>query len=216
MKLFNLTYQDDYYASCIRPTTLPDEDYTFVEIIYSKNIIHSIKGFYKYDIEKECILSNLDISIYMEKLEIFLKTIDKDKIYINFVENINDNDERIRKIFITLLSSYLIYFNFLEFPYEISLEILSNKMFSYFTSFSPMNPLENSFMKQVSTFHRYFSKIFENDVEDEGIKKINNEVDKLVSEIKEYKRKFFKDNDLKEIKKDVINIKNALKKLSEI
>ena len=217
MKLFNLTYQDNYYASCLKPTTLPEENYTFIEINYSKSIIHSIKGYYKYDIEKECILSNLDISSYMEKIDSFLKTIDKDKIYINFVENVSDDDERIRKIFIILLSSYLIYFNFLDFPYEISLDLLTNKMFIYFTSFTPINPLEISFKKQVSTFHRYFSKIFENEDQiDEGIKKINDEVDKLVSEINEYKRKFIKDNDLKEIKKDLANIKSALKKLSDI
>lgn len=223
MRLYNLTYQNEYLSSSVKPLFLPENNYTLVEIIYSENIIYTIKGSYNFETEKECILTDLDISPYIKKLK---EIQNKDKIYINFKENISDENERINKIFITLLSSYLVYFNFLDFPYEINLDLLTNDMFIYFTSFSPMNPLEESLMKQVSLFHRFFSNVFikeENiyEIVDEsadksiviGVDKINHEVDKLVQELKEYKRKFLKDIDIKEIKRDITDIKRQLKNI---
>lgn len=211
MRLYNLTYQNEYLASSVKPLFLPENNYILVEIIYSENIIYTIKGSYNFETEKECILTDLDISPYIKKLK---EIQNKDKIYIKFKENISDENERINKIFITLLSSYLVYFNFLDFPYEINLELLTNDMFIYFTSFSPMNPLEESLMKQVSLFHRFFSNVF---IKDEsvviGLDKINHEVDKLVEELKEYKRKFLKDIDIKEIKRDITDIKKQLKNI---
>lgn len=211
MRLYNLTYQNEYLASSVKPLFLPENNYILVEIIYSENIIYTIKGSYNFETEKECILTDLDISPYIKKLK---EIQNKDKIYIKFKENISDENERINKIFITLLSSYLVYFNFLDFPYEINLGLLTNDMFIYFTSFSPMNPLEESLMKQVSLFHRFFSNVF---IKDEsvviGLDKINHEVDKLVEELKEYKRKFLKDIDIKEIKRDIIDIKKQLKNI---
>jgi len=211
MRLYNLTYQNEYLASSVKPLFLPENNYILVEIIYSENIIYTIKGSYNFETEKECILTDLDISPYIKKLK---EIQNKDKIYIKFKENISDENERINKIFITLLSSYLVYFNFLDFHYEINLGLLTNDMFIYFTSFSPMNPLEESLMKQVSLFHRFFSNVF---IKDEsvviGLDKINHEVDKLVEELKEYKRKFLKDIDIKEIKRDIIDIKKQLKNI---
>lgn len=220
MRLYNLTYQNEYLASSVKPLFLPENNYILVEIIYSENIIYTIKGSYNFETEKECILTDLDISPYIKKLK---EIQNKDKIYINFKENISDENERINKIFITLLSSYLVYFNFLDFPYEINLNLLTNDMFMYFTSFSPMNSLEESLMKQVSLFHRFFSNVFikEESIVDEsvdesiviGLDKINHEVDKLVQELKEYKRKFLKDIDIKEIKRDITDIKRQLKNI---
>ena len=230
MRLYNLTYQNEYLASSVKPLFLPENNYILVEIIYSENIIYTIKGSYNFETEKECILTDLDISPYIKKLK---EIQNKDKIYINFKENISDENERINKIFITLLSSYLVYFNFLDFPYEINLDLLTNDMFIYFTSFSPMNPLEESLMKQVSLFHRFFSNVFikeeilkedesvDKSIVDEsvdksiliGLDKINYEVDKLVQELKEYKRKFLKDIDIKEIKRDITDIKRQLKNI---
>jgi len=210
MRLYNLTYEDEYLVSCVKPVSLPEENYTLVEVIYSEDVIHKIKGTYKWDVEKECILTNLNISKYLEKLK---EIENNDKIFINLRETDLSESERIKQTFIILLSSYLVYFNFLEFPYNIDLHLLTNEKLKYFTSFSPMNNLEYSFMQQVCIFHRFFSQIFKEDVEKDvknGIQKINNEVDKLVEEVKEYKRKFLKDINIKEIKKEIHNIKKQL------
>ena len=200
--LYNLTIEDDNYVSCKSPNTLPEENYCFVEInldINSKNI-KSVKATYNFEIEKECILSDLDISEYMNKLDDFLKRedIDKDKIQLNFIENIEDEDIRIKKIFVILLSSYLIYFNFLEFPFTISLELLNNDMFKYFTNFNPTNSLEKSFIKQVSLLHRYFSNIFENENNDKDLEEtikelIDSEIKEIAKDIKEFKKRLLAD-----------------------
>jgi len=207
MKLFNLTYENENYVSSIAPTTLPEDNYCLVEITYDidKIEITSIKGIYVNEgKEKECILSDLNISEYILNLNKFLEEdIDKDKINLNFVEIVQDENERIKKIFIILLSSYLIYFNFLEFPFTISLDLLSNKMFSYFTSFNPTNLNEKSFFKQVSLLHRFFSTIFNsnNDIsykeeisyKEDILKILNQELDKTAKDIKEFKRKLLLD-----------------------
>jgi len=208
--LYNLTIEDDNYVSCKAPNTLPEENYCFVEInldINSKNI-KSVKATYNFEIEKECILSDLDISEYMNKLDDFLKRedIDKDKIQLNFIENIEDEDIRIKKIFVILLSSYLIYFNFLEFPFTISLELLNNDMFKYFTNFNPTNSLEKSFIKQVSLLHRYFSTIFENENNDKDLEEtikelIDSEIKEIAKDIKEFKKRLLAD--VNKNKKDV-------------
>lgn len=213
MRLYNLTYENEYLVSCVKPVSLPEENYTLVEIVYSENVIHKIKGTYKWDIEKECILTDLNISKYLEKLR---EIENKDKIFINIRETDLNESERIKQIFIVLLSSYLVYFNFLEFPYQIDLHLLTNEKLKYFTSFSPMNQLEDSFMQQVSIFHRSFSQVFQISEEiNDGLEKINNEVDKLVEEVKEYKRKFLKEIHIKEIKKDIHNIKKQLHRLQK-
>ena len=220
--LYNLTYDGDNYVSSKPPTSLPEQDYSFIEINYSDKHIKSVKGSMNLEIEKECILSDLDISEYMNKLDLLLKRedIDKDKIQLNFVENLEDEDIRIKKIFLILLSSYLIYFNFLEFPFSISLELLDNRMFKYFTDFAPTNALEKSFVKQVSLLHRYFSTIFEDKKENTDnfqdinklIKeKIDDEVKELSKDIKEFKKRLLADlknkNETlrKEIKEDILN-----------
>jgi len=207
MRLYNLTYENKYLVSCVKPVSLPEENYTLVEVIYSEDVIHKIKGTYKCGVEKECILTNLSISKYLEKLK---EIENKDKIFINLRETDLNESERIKQIFIILLSSYLVYFNFLEFPYYIDLHLLTNEKLKYFTSFSAMNNLEDSFLEQVCIFHRFFSQIFREDVVETGIQEINNEVDKLVEEVKEYKRKFLKDIQIKEIKKEIHNIKKRL------
>tara|TARA_R110001599_G_scaffold96905_3_gene250214 strand:- start:938 stop:1666 length:729 start_codon:yes stop_codon:yes gene_type:complete len=232
---YNLTHENEYYASCLEPSSLPETNYTFVEITYhlEKEKILSVKGIRNIEgLEKECILSGIDLSIYMEKLNIFLtQDIDRDKIHLNFVET--DTENRIQKIFIILLASYLIYFNFLEFPFNISTDLLSNKMLKYFTEFTPLKTNETSYMEQVSLFHRYFSTLFENTetetnadlnmVNDtktnidlnmvnnkiEEMKKdleavMNSRIDKIALEIKEYKRKLLADvnNKISSKKKD--------------
>ena len=213
--LYNLTLEDENYVSSESPSSLPEENYCFIEINYSDLYIKSVKSTYNFQIEKECILSELDISEYMNKLEFFLKRedIDKDKIQLNFVENIEDEDTRIKKIFVILLSSYLIYFNFLEFPFTISLELLNNDMFKYFTNFNPTNNLEKSFIKQVSLLHRYFSTIFE-DEKDINSKDINskdiNSKDINGNEDLEEKIKELVDIEIKEIAKEIKEFKKRL------
>jgi hypothetical protein len=215
-KLYNLTHEDKYYVSSIEPTNLPEDNYCFVEIEYvDENKIIAIKGNYKRgEIVKECILSDLMITKYIEKLNIFLKRedIDRDKIHLDFVENISEETERITKIFILLISSYLIYFNFLDFPYTISLELLNNTKFKWFTSFSPTNDIEKSFMEQVSKLHRYFSPIFD-DTDDK--------IDDIFNEIREYKKRLFADLDKRaELfainKQDIDYIKDMRTKLETI
>lgn len=215
-KLYNLTHGNKYYVSSIEPTNLPEDNYCFVEIEYiDENKIIAIKGNYKRgEIVKECILSDLLITKYVDKLRLFLQKedIDRDKIHLDFVENISDDAERITKIFILLTASYLIYFNFLDFPYTISLELLTNTKFKWFTSFSATNDIENSFMEQVSKLHRYFSPIFD-DVDDK--------IDDILREIREYKRRLFADLDkraelLELYKQDIEYIKEMRTKLETI
>ena len=229
--LFNLTHEENNYVSGKAPNSLPEENFAFVEIHYTDNHINSIKGSMNLDnLNKECILSDLDISIYMNKLEDFLKRedIDKDKIQLNFIETIEDEDLRIKNIFLILLSSYLIYFNFLEFPFVISLDLLTNEMFLYFTNFSPTNSLEKSFIKQVSLLHRYFSTIFvsdnndndndndyDNSLNEKKVKElvkelIDEEVKNIAKDIKEFKRKLLED-----VKRETSSFKEKLLKAFE-
>lgn len=201
MKLYNLIYEDKYFVSCIAPSKLPEENFCYIEIIFdekSSNIV-SVTGILQERKEKEdekeeenrkeFILSDLDVSMYVKKLKEFLKRedVDKDKIHLNFVENVENEDERILKIFIILISSYLIYFNFMQFPYVISLDLLNNERFQYFTAFSSVNAMEEIFISHVSLLHRFYSEVFE--------KKEDNE--SLIDEIKEYKRRLFIDVDKK-------------------
>ena len=208
MKLYNLIYEDKYFVSCIAPSKLPDKNFCYIEIEYREGNITSVTGILQEDCDegherhegtegnrKESVLSDLDVSIYVKKLKEFLKRedVDKDKIHLNFVENVENEEERILKIFIILISSYLIYFNFMQFPYVISLDLLNNERFQYFTAFSSTNQLEEIFIEQVSMLHRFFSDIFSI----EKVEGSKNEHTKLIEEIKEYKRRLFSDLDNK-------------------
>ena len=222
MKLYNLIYEDKYFVSCIAPSKLPEKNFCYVEIVFDekKGNITSVTGVLQNDTgreredeveneeekningRKESVLSDLDVSPYITKLKEFLKRedVDKDKIHLNFVETIENEDERILKIFIILISSYLIYFNFMQFPYVISLDLLNNERFQYFTAFSSTNVIEEIFINQVSLLHRFFSDIF-SDTNDKGKRNANEEKNEeaanLIEEIKEYKRRMFSDLDKK-------------------
>ena len=169
MKLYNLIYEDKYFVSCIAPSKLPDKNFCYVEIVFDekRNNIMSVTGILQEEdgenengaqSKKESVLSDLDISPYIIKLKEFLKRedVDKDKIHLNFVETIENEEERILKIFVILVSSYLIYFNFMQFPYVISLDLLNNEKFQYFTAFSSTNQMEEIFINLVALLHRFF------------------------------------------------------------
>ena len=204
MKLYNLIYEDKYFVSCIAPSKLPDKNFCYVEIVFDEKAgnISSVTGILQGEKEqdgqegdenlqnrKESVLSDLDISLYIVKLKEFLKRehVDKDKIHLNFVETIENEEERILKIFVILVSSYLIYFNFMQFPYVISLDLLNNEKFQYFTAFSSTNQTEEIFINLVALLHRFFSDIFKEKEENTN----------LIEEIKEYKRRLFIDIDKK-------------------
>ncbi len=205
--MYNLTIEGKSYVSCFPPEHLPEENFSFVEIEFSEKL--EIKGKYNFNGKtKESILSNIDIEFLLTKLNFFLqrKDIDLTKIRLNFVEN--EVKDEVNKIFIILLSSYLIYFDFLELPFYISLDLLKNKMLRYFTNFSPRNIIEESWLEQVSNLHRWFSLIFEDDINNnnkqidikqiekevnKGIIKINKEVDILVKEVKQFKKRMLSD-----------------------
>ena len=203
MKLYNLIYEDKYFVSCIAPSKLPDKNFCYVEIVFDEKAgnIESVTGILQGEKEeeqegdenlqnrKESVLSDLDISLYIAKLKEFLKRedVDKDKIHLNFVETIENEEERILKIFVILVSSYLLYFNFMQFPYVISLDLLNNEKFQYFTAFSSTNQTEEIFINLVALLHRFFSDIFKEKEEDTN----------LIEEIKEYKRRLFIDIDKK-------------------
>ena len=204
MKLYNLIYEDKYFVSCIAPSKLPDKNFCYVEIVFDekRNNIMSVTGILQEEDgedengaqnKKESVLSDLDISPYITKLKEFLKRedVDKDKIHLNFVETIENEEERILKIFVILVSSYLIYFNFMQFPYVISLDLLNNEKFQYFTAFSSTNQMEEIFINLVALLHRFFSDIFKEKQEK------NEEDTNLIEEIKEYKRRLFLDIDKK-------------------
>jgi hypothetical protein len=211
MKLFNLTFEGKQYVSSSEPNFLPDKNFSFIEITYSKDKINEILGIYNFEgEEKECILSDLEIGFFLAKLDFFeeRRDVNLDKINLNFIEN--KVESKVFKIFIISLASYLIYFDFLNFPFEMSLDLLDNKKLRYFTSFSPNNYIEESWLKQVSTFHRNFSLILKKDTEKEdiqnkvenevkkGIEKINKEVDILIKEVKEFKKRMISDYKKKE------------------
>ncbi len=217
MKLYNLTYQDKYYSSGIEPKSLPEDNFCYVDVEYKDGNIRSVQGTYvKDEVRKESVLSDLNVEIYIEKLKEFLKRddLDKDKIHLNFVENVENEDERILKIFLILISSYLIYFNFLEFPYTVSLSLLSNEKFKYFTSFSPTSKLEVSFIDQVSLLHRYFSDIFSDGRDEQD----------FVHQIRQYKRRILSDvekrlsplQDLKTEVEELRNLKNEVEELRNL
>ena len=205
MKLYNLIYEDKYFVSCIAPSKLPDKNFCYVEIVFDEKAgnIESVTGILQGEKEegqeeenrKESVLSDLDISLHIAKLKEFLKRedVDKDKIHLNFVETIENEEERILKIFVILVSSYLIYFNFMQFPYVISLDLLNNEKFQYFTAFSSTNQTEEIFITLVALLHRFFSDIFKEKEEEEQEKENVN----LIEEIKEYKRRLFIDIDKK-------------------
>ena len=223
MKLYNLIYEDKYFVSCIAPSKLPDKNFCYIEIVFDEKAgnITSVIGVLQHDSDytgedekdeqekeerivdrKESVLSDLDVSPYIVKLKEFLKRedVDKDKIHLNFVENVENEDERILKIFIILISSYLMYFNFMQFPYVISLDLLNNERIQFFTAFSSTNVIEEIFINQVSLLHRFFSDIFI-DTKDKGKRNENEEKNEeaanLIEEIKEYKRRLFMDMDKK-------------------
>jgi len=219
MKLFNLTYKDEQFVSCLSPTYLPDKNFSFIEIVYSKNKIDEIKGTYIFENEKkECIFSDLNIEFLLIKLKDFIERedVDLEKINLKFIEN--DVKDRILKIFIVLLSSYLIYFEFLDIPFQISVDLLNDKNIKNFLTFSGKNSIEKNWLNQISNLDRWFSSIFENnnekdekdekdeknkiDVEKEkeiekatekGIQKINDEVSLILKEAKEFKKRLLKD-----------------------
>lgn len=217
MKLYSLTYEDENKVSCMMPSGLPEDNYCYVEIEYNgeKRIVKGIKGVYVLKGEKkECVLSDLDIGVYVDKLNEMLKRedVDKDKMHLNFVEEMNevgDENERILKVFVLLVSSYLIYFNFLQFPYVVSLDLLDNERLKYFMEIRYMNDLEKSFVEQVSLLHRYFSEIFDMRTEI---------IDKVIEEIKEYKKRLFLDIDKKiaGVQSDISELKEMKTKLKEI
>ncbi len=213
MKLYNLTYQDKYYSSGIEPKSLPEDNFCYVDVEYKDGNIRSVQGTYVRDeVRKESVLSDLNVAVYVGKLKEFLKRedLDKDKIHLNFVENVDNEDERILKIFLILISSYLIYFNFLEFPYTISLSLLSNEKFKYFTSFSPTSKLEVSFVEQVSLLHRYFSDIFSDTGEQD-----------FVYQIRQYKRRILSDvekrlSPLQDLKSEIDDLKSEFQSIKEL
>jgi hypothetical protein len=219
IKLYNLIYEDKYFVSCIAPSKLPEKNFCYIEIIFDekKGNIESVTGILQEgqrqeerkergeggergegeeegeEARKESILSDLDVSPYIKKLREFLRRedVDKDKIHLNFVETVENEEERILKVMVILLSSYLIYFNFMQLPYVVSLELLNNEKFQYFTAFSSTNPIEEIFILHVSTLHRFFSDVFKEEKKDEK------EDENLIEEIKEYKRRMFIDIDKK-------------------
>ena len=219
MKLYNLIYEDKYFVSCIAPSKLPDKNFCYVEIIFDEKAgnITSVTGVLQNDAgrekedeeddeekntngRKESVLSDLDVSPYIAKLKVFFKRedVDKDKIHLNFVETIENEGDRILKIFIILVSSYLIYFNFMQFPYVISLDLLNNERFQYFTAFSSTNVIEETFINQVALLHRFFSDIFTDTKDKRNANEgQNEEAANLIEEIKEYKRRMFSDLDKK-------------------
>jgi hypothetical protein len=205
MKLYNLTHEGKQYVSSYKPTHLPEEDFSYIEITYNEEKIEKIIGIYNFDgYETESILQDIDIKTYLDKLG--KKTI-PDKISLNFVENEENSN---LKIFIISLSSYLIYFDFLDLPFETSFDLFNNEMIRYFINMSPNNFIEKSWIEQVKYFYKCFFFILEDEVENtdtnknyideyidesinKGIEKINEEVFRLVKEVKEFKKKMLSD-----------------------
>ena len=98
----------------------------------------------------------------------------------------------------------------MQFPYVISLDLLNNERFQYFTAFSSTNQLEEIFIQQTALLHRFFGVVFEKNKKGEDIN--------LIKEIKEYKRRLFLDIDKKlaNFQEKLEEMEEMKKKLSEI
>lgn len=215
-KVHNLTCEGEYFVSSMEMKTLPEEDFCLVEIEYDGWKIFKIAGLLKKGEEKrECVLENIDLSSFQEKYEHFFHSsmADTSKIYLNFVEDVDNNYETTIKIFVILVSCYLVYVQFLDFPYTISMELLEMKYIKEFLETVPLNSLEDSFLEQISLLQRYFFNVITNKkqgdmsefeercLEEENKRKeVMREMEALIEEIKEYKRKMISDID-KRLKK---------------
>ena len=216
-KLFNLTHNGHQYISTLSPSTLPEKDFSFVEISYINDIVTSVSGSFDIDGESDqIVLSDLDLSQYLKKLE----ELDLNHLKIHFIgkkedeENEEHKDDINKKFFILSLCSYLIYFYFMKFPEELSLDLLDNSMFSYLTSFSPINELEREWIKQVAIFHRTFSKLFKNISSNSNQSKTSSKVE-ITEDQKKYIANFINYELKYAVKKAVDRINSEADQISE-
>ena len=201
-QLFNLTFQYKQFVSTLPPTFLPDNDFSFVEITYNERTITSVKAIYNFsdaisnNISKECVLSDIDISKYLNNIKP-LKNIN-----LEFEGVKTDIENPTQKMFILSLCSYLVYTYFIEMPYETSLDLLDSEMFHIFTSHKPKNAVEKSWISQSSTFYNNFSYLFSN----RDVKKDREEKEKESEESEESekqdKRNPFQYEEIKEEEKE--------------
>jgi len=215
-KVHTLTCEGEYFVSSMEVKSVPEEDFCLVEIEYDAWKIFKIAGLLKKGEEKrECVLENIDLSSFQEKYEQFFHSsmADTSKIYLNFVEDVDNNYETTIKIFVILVSCYLVYVQFLDFPYTISMELLEMRYIKEFLETVPLNSLEDSFLEQISLLQRYFFNVITNKKqgemsefeercleEEKKRKEVMGEMEALIEEIKEYKRKMISDID-KRLKK---------------
>ncbi len=268
MKLYNLTYEKDYYISRKKIQTFPETNFCLVECEYnlSKSStksstskissdnnkdksailnIYKISGFLKIsktvesntesnpDTEstnntdneiRECILGPLDLTfLYSNFLKFMSDTnVNKEKIDLQIIDDDsatnydidNENsDRRLLDIFIVLTSSYLVYMNFSDLPYNVSINVLTSDYIKEYILTLTDNSLEQNFQHQVNVLYKYFNRIFNSisknsinnlnynetlkkeisDYLEEKFSEWNDTQDKIIDEIREYKRKLLLD-----------------------
>lgn len=176
ISIFNIIHKDEYIFSVTDPNFLPDKDYSLIEIIiplrnnegdeekidFNKIIVKGLH-YMENSVEKykESIL-DLDLSYLETSLQTYLnrEDIDKDKIFLNFMEDIKRDDIYYKIIFICLVASYLTFFNFMDLPFYVNTELLCKEMISYFIDIPKLTSEEKSMTIQSSLLYRYFSPIF--------------------------------------------------------
>lgn len=163
--LFNLTYEGKQYVSTISPSRLPTDNYSFVEIVYDDKMVIHVRGTYVFEGKKEeIILSDLDFFSYLKKLKSLkedtedTKNQEDNEIEFMGVEQPENKEEL---IFILSVCSYLVYFHFLNLPYDLSLDLLDNNAIKLFISNldskNSLNIVSEAWNTQVITFgKRYF------------------------------------------------------------
>ena len=203
-RLYNLTYEGKQYVSTIEPIKLPEDNYSFVEISYDEKLIISVKAVYVIDGKKEdIILSDLDFLHYLKDID--NKT--DDTVFIGVEEQPKNKNEL---FFIISVCSYLVYFHFMKFDYELSLDLLDTNAIEYFVSEKFTDVVQEAWKIQVSEFYKRYRYLFP------SLYKIKGLIEDTKTYKKKEKGKLNKNNDHgNKNHKDIIK-KYTKKKLAEI
>lgn len=223
-RLYNLTYEGKQYVSTIEPIKLPEDNYSFVEISYDEKLVTSVKAVYVIDGKKEdIILSDLDFLHYLRDLEGNINDVE----FVGVVEQPKNKNE----LFLIInVCSYLVYFHFMKFDYELSLDLLDTKAIEYFISEKFTDVIQEAWKTQVSDFYKKYHYLFPSLYKIEDITSSNDNIsqkerkEETKSRNKNHKKEkreivnksVYKDNIKKYTKKKLAEIDVVIEKATEL